>query len=53
MKTNIKKTAVRLPHNFRLDGAREICRLARNGNQVALALAWRAATELTETIISF
>ncbi|HEY5232802.1 MAG TPA: hypothetical protein VIK35_04630 [Verrucomicrobiae bacterium] len=46
-----RKFEGRTVQHFTLSNVRELCRLASNGNQIALALAWSAATELSQTIL--
>lgn len=35
-----------------MDGVRELCRLARKGNPIALTLAWHGATQLAKTVLA-
>jgi len=47
-----KKCEARTLEHFSPACVRELCRLASGGNQTALALAWRGATELAQTILA-
>ncbi len=40
----------KMPQDFTMNGVRELCRLAKNGNSIALALAWHGATELAKAV---
>ena len=50
-KEHRRKVEGRTLARFDLTNVREICRLARQGNGMALALAWHAATELGKLVV--
>jgi hypothetical protein len=52
LKPQAKMRLVKMPHGFTMDGVRELCRLARKGNPIAMTLAWHGATQLAKTVLA-
>lgn len=51
-KPRAKTRPVKMPQGFTMDSVRELCRLARKGNPIALTLAWHGATQLAKTVLA-